>query len=370
RLLQAGPDRVDPPCVHYTRDRCGGCQLQHLSDDAQRRAKATLVRDALQRIGGVHVDIPVVHAAATPWRYRTVLTLAMRRDRARTHWRLGLRAHDDPEAVFDLEDCLITDERVLDAWREVRGAAQHLPNADRLRGTIRWLGDGAAFVLAGAQVWPAAASFADACPTLIFADWTPDGAPRRVMWDRRADNNEPAASFMQVNPQVADLLRADVVRRTLALAPRTAVDAYSGIGNVAAELHAAGVIVTAIEVDKTAAAWCARHLAPPSRSVAARVEDAIARTLPADVVIVNPPRAGLDARVAAALNAKEPRPRALLYVSCDPATLARDVARLTAFSVAHVAAYDMFPQTAHVETLLELVPSAQLALSTPSERAA
>ena len=78
--------------------------------------------------------------------------------------------------------------------------------------------------------------------------------------------------------------------------------------------------------------------------------------LPADAVLVNPPRAGVHERVAAALAATPPAH--LVYVSCNPATLARDVARLPGFRVAAVTAFDMFPQTAHVETVCELVPEA------------
>ncbi|MHB1224383.1 MAG: class I SAM-dependent RNA methyltransferase, partial [Gemmatimonadaceae bacterium] len=76
--------------------------------------------------------------------------------------------------------------------------------------------------------------------------------------------------------------------------------------------------------------------------------------LPADVVILNPPRAGVDERVTTALAARPPR--AVLYVSCNPATLARDVARLPGYRVASLRAFDMFPQTAHVETVCELIP--------------
>jgi 23S rRNA (uracil1939-C5)-methyltransferase len=82
------------------------------------------------------------------------------------------------------------------------------------------------------------------------------------------------------------------------------------------------------------------------------------RALPADAVILNPPRAGVDARVLEALAAARPAPRAIVYVSCDPATLARDVARLAGWRVHDITCYDMFPQTAHVETVCELRPEA------------
>jgi 23S rRNA (uracil1939-C5)-methyltransferase len=98
------------------------------------------------------------------------------------------------------------------------------------------------------------------------------------------------------------------------------------------------------------------RLAFPSSVIAGRVEDHLPGALPADVVVLNPPRAGVDARVTAALDGVPRPPRAILYVSCDPATLARDVARMPRYRVASLRAYDMFPQTAHVETVCELVP--------------
>jgi 23S rRNA (uracil1939-C5)-methyltransferase len=78
--------------------------------------------------------------------------------------------------------------------------------------------------------------------------------------------------------------------------------------------------------------------------------------LPVDVVILNPPRAGVDKRVTDVLDAVDPAPAAIVYVSCDPATLARDVSRLVRFRIASLESFDMFPQTAHVETVCELVP--------------
>jgi 23S rRNA (uracil1939-C5)-methyltransferase len=116
--------------------------------------------------------------------------------------------------------------------------------------------------------------------------------------------------------------------------------------------------VTAIELDAAAAAWCAQRLPAGSRAIAGRVEDALPTALPADVVILNPPRAGVDARVTSTLEQATPAPRAVIYVSCDPATLARDIARMPRWRIASLLAFDMFPQTAHVETVCELVPEA------------
>ena len=129
------------------------------------------------------------------------------------------------------------------------------------------------------------------------------------------------------------------------------------MGDTAVPL-AGGSSVTAIEWDRDAVASFSGKLAHPSRAIAGRVEDHIGAALPADVVILNPPRSGVDARVSAALQGAAARPRAILYVSCDPATLSRDLARMPAYRIESVRGYDMFPQTAHVETVCELVPEA------------
>lgn len=360
-LHEPGGDRVEPPCVHYVRDRCGGCQLQHLREHAQLDAKRLIVRDALHRIARVSAFVPEVSPAPSAWRYRISLTLAIRRDGAGRDatWRFGLRDFEDPEKVFDLKDCPISDGHVLSAWSEIRDAATLLPDAPRMTGTVRWLENSAGLFLRGGSRWPKQRidAFSRACPSIWVAHWSPDYGARRTLWDNRTDPSLPAFSFTQVNPGVARQLHAAVTQRVLSHNPRTAVDAYSGAGDVAVGLARAGVTVTAIEVDREAAQFAAARLTLPSRSIAARVEQALSRALPADVVVLNPPRIGIDASVAETLNAVTPRPRTIVYVSCDPATLARDVRRLSNFSIAGIQPYDMFPQTAHVETLCELVPS-------------
>jgi 23S rRNA (uracil1939-C5)-methyltransferase len=173
---------------------------------------------------------------------------------------------------------------------------------------------------------------------------------------RRGGDAAPGASFGQVNAAVADELQHFVLARARTYDARTIVDGYAGIGDTAAALAREGTSVTAIELDPDAAAWSAARLPDGSRSIAARVEDVLPELLPADVVIVNPPRSGLDARVAATLQDASAPPRGILYVSCNPATLARDLARLPRYRIASLRSFDMFPQTAHVETVCELVP--------------
>ena len=352
-LRLASPLRVQPSCIHYVVDRCGGCQLQHIGYDAQLRAKSHIVRDAMQRIGRRQVDLPVVRASALPWRYRRKLTLALRR-RGET-WFAGLHPFDDARHVFPLEDCPITHHEVLAAWRDVLTAAHHLPAVQELRGALRIEGENASLTIEGGREWASSEAFFAAVPTLAALWWAPEGQRRRRL-HARDTAGAPGASFIQVNPAVAIPLQERVIELALSRRPRRVVDAYAGLGDTAVALAANGVHVTTIELDRDAAAWSAARLPPGSQALVGRVEQVLGDALPADVVILNPPRAGVDKRVAEILEAAHPAPAAVIYVSCDPATLARDVGRLPRYQIASLDSFDMFPQTAHVETICELVP--------------
>lgn len=256
---------------------------------------------------------------------------------------------------------------MLDVWRSVMRAAVFFPDAAE-RGSVRTTETGFAFVLEGGDRWPHAARFADAVPALTEIWWIPTGGRRRHIRDRQAPNGpadprlargeRTGASFVQVNADMSTMLRAEVVARVLAHRPATAVDAYAGMGVTALTLSRQGVRVTAIESDADAAKHCASLLPDGSRALAAKVEDVLATALPADVLVLNPPRQGVAEGVTLLLAGAPAgvRPSAIVYVSCDPATLARDVARLPGWQIASLDAFDMFPQTAHVETICELVP--------------
>jgi 23S rRNA (uracil1939-C5)-methyltransferase len=157
---------------------------------------------------------------------------------------------------------------------------------------------------------------------------------------------------------MGERLHEYVMERVRRHGPATAVDAYSGSGSTAIALARSGIAVTTIELDARAAESCAARLPVGSVSLTGRVEDLLPGALPADVVLLNPPRTGLADAVPAALEAAAPRPRAIVYVSCNPATLGRDLARMPRYRVESLRGFDMFPQTAHVETVCELVPGA------------
>jgi 23S rRNA (uracil1939-C5)-methyltransferase len=353
-IVTPSPVRVDPPCLHYTRDRCGGCQLQHMTYDSQLAAKQIVIRDSLQRIGKRAIDLPEIERSPKEWRYRNKLTLAIRRRGAR--WIAGLHPYDDPVRVFPLSDCPITDRRVVSAWREVMDADAYFPDASELRGSIRITSGGPTLLMMGGESWAARDQFSAAVPSVSAVWWEPaDDKPRRLLYDRRPAR-APSASFAQVNAGMAEILAGYVLDRARHLSPRTAVDAYAGAGEGAAALSDAGVAVTAIELDPDASEWSSSILRSPSRAVQGRVEDILPDALPADLVILNPPRAGVDERVTQTLEANASRIRGLIYVSCNPATLARDIARLPSYGIESVRAFDMFPQTAHVETVCVLRP--------------
>jgi 23S rRNA (uracil1939-C5)-methyltransferase len=342
RLVRASAERAEPGCAHYIADRCGGCQLQHLAYDAQRAAKSRIVRDAFARIGHREIALPEVVPSQRPWRYRSKLTLAMRHRGDR--WIAGLHPYDDPDAVFALDDCPITEESVLAIWREILAADRWLPPVAALRGAVR----GATFSLEGGpKHWATSREFFAAVPSLAELWWSGHLLHHR-------DVSSLGVSFAQINTVLAGALRTDVIDRARRFAPTRVIDAYAGRGEVAIALAERGAQVTAIEVDAAATAWTRERLPASSRVLTGRVEDLLSDALPADLVVLNPPRVGVDERVTTLLSRPE-GPRTIIYVSCDPATLARDVSRLAPYQITAARAFDMFPQTAHVETVCELV---------------
>lgn len=352
-LIEPSPDRIAAPCPHYVEDKCGGCQLQHLRYDAQTEARRGIIRDSLTRIGKREVALPAIVASDKQWRYRRKLTLTMRKDR-RGAWTIGLRPYDNPDKIFQLRDCPITDERVIAIWKQVMAAHAHYPDESELRAYVQLTDRGAAVVMEGGNEWPSRRAFFEAVPLATSLWWKPANRGRMLVAER--GDAAGSASFMQVNVETGRALHAYVLERARAHAPSSVVDAYAGSGATAIPLAHDGARVTAIEADRDAVARCAAELPAGSRALAARVEDALQSALPADVVLINPPRTGIHESVAHVLETSAGAPRAVIYVSCDPGTLARDLTRMPKYRITSLKAFDMFPQTAHVETVCELTP--------------
>lgn len=392
-LLHPSADRVEAPCAHYTRDGCGGCQWQHVSLDGQRRAKARIVADAFERIARQPIPLPAVHGDERAFAYRRTVRFTVRGHGARRT--AGFHAADDPDRVVDVTTCRLAEPALQAGWAVVREGVGRLPAVARgaravppagrgriararhedVQVTLRRLDDGSlALAVDGGERWADVdiAWFGRTVPGCRGIWWTPARSSRRLVWDRdaavplaptveAADALAVAASFVQVNAGVADMMHAHVLARVSAHAPTRVCDGYAGAGRLAVALDRAGVSVTAIERDPQAAAHAAARLGAGARVLPGAVEDRLAEALPADVVVLNPPRGGCEASVCALLargDGDTRGVRAIVYVSCDPATLARDVQRLTGWRVAEVTCFDLFPQTAHVETVCVLRPEA------------
>lgn len=355
--LTASPDREPAPCPHYNGDRCGGCQLQGLQYPAQLAIKGELVRDALVRIGKQQVDAVHVTGSPSPWRYRNALTLAMQRDRLRpSGWMAGMHVAGDPTQLFELKECLLAMPEVMDGWHQLMRVAENLPRSTALRVTVRLLSSGGlALTVEGGAQWKQSAIelIVQGVPSIHAIWWVRDDEVRALRFDRRTVQ-EAGASFAQVNPAVAALLRDYVVTQVEARNPDAVVDAYAGSGALSALLRRAGRRITAIELDQEASAVAGTVLRddPLSRVLTGRVEHLLPHGLPAGVVVLNPPRAGVDATVPPMIAAPTAAVQRVVYVSCDPATLARDINRLgSGWRVTAVQSFDMFPQTSHVETV-------------------
>jgi 23S rRNA (uracil1939-C5)-methyltransferase len=351
----AGPARVRPACPHYVADGCGGCQLQHLGAEAQLEAKRRIVGDALRRIGRRDVPDPVIVAAPAAWRYRSRVTLAA------AGGRIGFHRFDHPNRVFELEDCVITRERVMALWRRIAAHRQLLPPS--LTSILLQEDRQGQFhvVVAGAaeRVWDAT-PLAEALGDLPVHIWwrPPRGAPRVVAGPVRGF---PAGAFEQVYPEFAGRIRGDAVAALGEVAGRVVWDLYAGVGETAALLAERGAAVWSVEADRRAVSWARSHTPAPAAPgavhlVAGRVEESLHRLPAPDAVVVNPPREGLAPGVTRALEvwAAQRAEGRVSYVSCDPATLARDLGRVPSLGLATITAYDLFPQTSHVEVLVVL----------------
>ncbi len=354
-VIEASQSRVTADCMHYEADACGGCQLQHLSYDAQLEAKAGIISDSLTRIGRITVDRPHVEPSDNRWRYRRKLTLAMRRQG--DSWIAGLHKWNSMDSVFAVADCRITDELVMEHWKSVLEHAALLPQERELRVAVRILDHGFSLTVEGGTHWTSNDELFAAIPEITEIWWQPMANHRRLLNSRAT--NAAGASFTQVNAGVARLLIAHVAGLAAKAMAKTAVDAYAGTGDIATALAEQGTRVVAIEIDRDASKVCAARLPAGSRVITSSVERALADALPADLVVVNPPRAGLTPDVINAL--QDPRTYLadhVIYVSCNPATLARDLKRMDKYRVTSVRGFDMFPQTAHVETVCSLEPAA------------
>jgi len=359
-IVAPGAARVTAPCPHYVQDHCGGCQLQHVTYEAQLAAKRAIVGDALRRIAKLDVADPEIVEAVEEWRYRATITMAAKSlgrsdpkglpiGRGRT---VGLHPYDRPASVFQLIDCHIADFRLMTLWRELRPRLDLLP--PRLtRLTLRLDREGRRHVIAESpgEPWRDPEALRAALPggASVICWWQPvDGAARVVAGPA---TGFPATAFEHVNPEMGTIARGWAVEQLGDLRGAVAWDLYGGIGDTAVELAERGAQVVSVDADEKAIDWARQRAAPrPVRFIAGKAEDVLPTLPEPSAVVMNPPREGLHWNVTLRLTG-QPVGR-LIYVACDPATLARDLHRLSAtYRVTALRAFDLYPQTARVETV-------------------
>jgi len=364
-LLEPGPGRREAPCPYYA--RCGGCTLEHLVYEEQLRWKSQLVADALQRIGGVDLGGPPhVEPSPNEFRYRSRVSFHLRRvggDRVVA----GFHELDKPGRIIDMGgSCLLPVEPIAAVWDRLRFAwgvgADRLPAGDDLRLTLRAVESGVVLAIEGGRDPGQPKALLGAVKGLVAIWHSPhrDGPATLLAGDATTEEEwmgerfrVGASAFMQVNRQAGEQLHRAALDEVGPAAGLRVVDAYAGVGIIGRKLAQQGAMVTAIELDREAAAAAAEGAPNGFQMLQGRVESRLDEALPADVAVLNPPRAGVDEGVLTRLSAAGVG--RIVYVSCDAATLARDVARLgSSHRVARVRCFDLFPQTAHVETLLVL----------------
>jgi 23S rRNA (uracil1939-C5)-methyltransferase len=352
RLLEPSDDRVEPRCPHYIQDECGGCQVQHINYETQLKSRSTLVGDALRRLARQEVSDPPIAPATRTYDYRTKVTLHVSSDGKK----IGLHRYGRADSLFDLKWCHITVPELMELWQELRSLRPLLP-PDLTHVVLRMDRTGGRHVvlrIAPGEVW---SGFENLRRELTRRNisatiwYQPEGGAARAI--AGAGEAFPATVFEQVNPEMGDQVREFAVQQLGDVAGRRVWDLYSGIGETTVQLIRLGATTESVELDRRAVAE-AEARGPAARRHVGRVEDVLGELYPPDLVIVNPPRTGMDERVTADLSRLAPE--RLVYISCDPATLARDVQRMARLRVTAVQAFDLFPQTSHVETVVVLEP--------------
>ena len=352
-IVTAAATRVVAPCAHYDGDRCAGCQLQHLAYSAQLDAKRDIVLATLRRIGKLAVPEPAVVGAAQQWRYRTRIALS------RTGPAFGFARYDRPGTVFRLIDCHIADTRLVALWHALEHLLNLLPERTA-RVTLRLDREGARHLIVESpgEPWRTADRLRNALPdgAGVICWWHPvDGAARIVAGPA---TGYPPVGFEADHPAMDGQVRDWAVERLGAVQSGVVWDLYGGIGDTTARLAAREASVVSVDADEQAVGWARRRPELVSqgdriRIVAGRVEDVLPSLPDPQAVIVRPPPAGLHWDVVLRLTS-DPAAH-LVYVSRDPATLARDLHRMSVnYELRALGVFDAGPQTAQVETVVHM----------------
>ncbi|HWR31837.1 MAG TPA: 23S rRNA (uracil(1939)-C(5))-methyltransferase RlmD [Negativicutes bacterium] len=390
RVETSDPQRVSPLCPVY--EACGGCQLQHLSYAGQLAAKYQSVQDAMQRIGKLaDVTIKPVLGMDDPWRYRNKAQFPVGRMGEKIV--TGCFAAGSHE-IIPTDNCLIQhslNDRLLTAVRRIAASVGVAPYDEKTgQGVLRHVmgrvgsatGEVMAVLVTAARDFPGNEELVQqlkaAIPELTSIQQNINqartnvilGRETRVLWGTPVIHDHigrfsfqiSAESFFQVNAVQTQVLYEKAVQAAGLTGGETVFDLYSGTGTISLFLAEHSTQVYGIEYSPAAVADAERNATANkihnvqfiAGDVAAKIVELQKKGIRPDVIVLDPPRAGCEEIVLK--TAAEMGPTRMVYVSCNPATLARDLALLDemGYKTVEIQPVDMFPQTYHVECVVLL----------------
>jgi 23S rRNA (uracil1939-C5)-methyltransferase len=348
-LLEPSPERVDPVCPHFGPGRCGGCHFQHIDYQAQLKFKRDVVIDQFKRIGGF-ADAVVHPTIASPqeWQYRSHVTFHVDAD-----GNLCFVGTDD-HTLIPIQECHIIRPELLDLFDELD---LDIPELDRVRLQVGSDSDDRLIILSTQDDEPPELEVNIPVSVNFLLS---DNEPVNLIGNSNAHYvirgrtfRVTAGGFFQVNVAQAEKLVELVMERLNLQGGETVLDLYAGVGLFTAFIAERASVVISIESYPPAVTDADENLSDFDNIDL--VEGSVEDVLPdideerIDAVVLDPPRSGIEAEALDTL--VEFTPRTIVYVSCDPATLARDAKRLVAkgYRLIDVQPVDMFPQTFHIE---------------------
>ncbi len=347
-VLTPSPERIPPRCQHF--GICGGCHYQHLPYAAQLKIKTDILRDQLGRIGKIQ-NPPVRDMLASPneWNYRNHVQFHLDET-----GKLGFISTGYPETVIPINECFLPETALNTLWPTL----EFEPESPVERVSLRaGMNDDLMLILESDELAPPEMEIETDISVVHLTEddaviMAGDGHTVISVLDRPFKVS--AASFFQVNTPMAAQMVTHLLENLPVSATSTLLDLYCGAGLFSAFFASRVAKVIAVEFAPSSCEDFVTNLdefgnVELYEGLAEEILPAL--TTYADVVIVDPPRAGLDVAVLDAL--LKLKPETLAYVSCDPSTLARDAARLMAggYRLKQVTPFDLFPQTFHIESI-------------------
>ncbi len=334
-IAQAAPERITPACPLFT--RCGGCHYQHAPYEFQLARKVDILREQLRRVGKIKWEGEVATVSGPAFGYR---------NRAQFHLangKIGYLASGSHDLVPVEDQCPISSPRLNQALKEMRDRMTDRRFPNFVHSLELFTDEDKVQVNILETDRPVAKSFYEWCQSTVALEYATSFGKFRVS----------PRSFFQVNRFLIEQLVEAAIGDAQG---ETALDLYAGVGLFALPLARKFKKVGAVEGGVTAARDLevnAQNAGLVIQHLQGRVEDHLARmTATPDFIVADPPRAGLGKTVVSHL--ARLKPPKLTIVSCDPATLARDIAALAEYQIDKLTLVDLFPQTYHLETVAHL----------------